>query len=83
MQDGWGNAQSYGLNPSDAAFLTLDGIVHLMDAANGSFTSSFAVAAPGPHKLQVSSSGSLQAKRDLACHVQNPTCQPEIAASGA
>ena len=30
MEDGWGNEQSYGLNPSDAAFLTLDGMAHLL-----------------------------------------------------
>ena len=48
-----GNAQDYSVNPQDAAFFTLDGVVTLCNAGLNSFTAPFNLSAPGPHLLQV------------------------------
>ena len=54
VQDAWGNAQDYALNAGDAAFLTLDGTVHLMGLAASSFQASINSTLPGVHQLQAS-----------------------------
>ena len=53
LQDSSGNAQDYSVNPQDAAFFTLDGVVTLCDAGLASFSAPFNLSAPGPHVLQV------------------------------